>query len=154
MHFLNDPEDSTLREQLVRAEIIPDGVLAQMIDEAKVEAGDLFEDVIMPNAEKFDPDRWIYWQVRELNTHRVNGLTVTPEFIEREGFDKRKCANFRRWQAYPIGRDIEAREYLVAVGRGEYLAAAKESLGGRPTLLAAVPLELAAIIKVYGSFAS
>jgi hypothetical protein len=151
MHFINEREDRILWNQLV-PEVISDGEMASLVDSAPEESGGLFEQVILPNAHKFDQQRWIYWQVRRLKLSRINGLMVTPEFIRQEGFTQKQCANFLHWQTYPISRDITGNDLLIAVGRKEYLAAAESALGTSPVYLASAPNELAAIIRVYKQF--
>jgi hypothetical protein len=154
MHFLDAKSDGALRASLIAGNVIGDGDLAAMIDTEKHESGMLFEDVIIPNASKFDAKRWLYWQVSKLGLHRLNRPHVTREFIERERFDAKKCAAFRSCQIYPIGKASNASAYVAAVGRVEHLDRAKKLLGGDTILLAAAPNEISSIFELYGQYTS
>jgi len=153
MHFVHQKKDEPLRIALINEGVVRDEVLTKLLGDTKRESGHLFEDVLIPRANELDGREWIYWLIRRHGLHRVNGLRVTPDFILAEKFTAQMCKSFCQWQFYPVAKTDAVESYAVAVGRPDYIKEALSMLGEGHTLLAATPVELAAIYRVYLPFA-
>ncbi len=152
MHFVHPEIDEPLRRELIAQGVITEAALEGILAMVKIETGDLFADAILPHANDFSADKWIYWLVRRYRMHRLANPVVTSEFISDQGFPKAQCRLFRRWQLYPIARQGCSNAYVWAAGRPDGLKEMAAQLGSTPTLLAAAPQELVAIFKLYELF--
>src|ERR1019366_4425056 len=112
---------------------------------ATKESGYLYDDVILPFADRVNAPRWLYWLVSKYRLFRLNQIEVEPEFIEGEGFSRAQIQRFRQWQAYPVMRSPDNKELVVAIGRPDSIEAVKKEISGKPILVATTPLELFAL---------